>query len=97
MYFMNEYEVIMATETCASHPVLGKAARFLRAYMQQVDLNSDGWPYWNAPVKAAEKLMKLVNGYSEPSEYQLMLALIPIKSFYTRRGTAAGMKFPEVQ
>ena len=64
--------------------------------MNEVNEHSDGWSYWNPPAKAAAKLMKIVNGYMEPTEYQLKLALIPIKSFYTRRGYAAGMKFPEV-
>jgi hypothetical protein len=95
--WMNEYEIIIAVEQNKNDAVLSKASVFLREFMRQVDLNSDGWPYWNPPAKAADKLMRLVQGYSEATEYQYKLALIPIKSFYTRRGYAAGMKFPEVQ
>ena len=96
--WMNEYEINEANQRDASNPdVPGKAVRFLVQFMNEVNAHSDGWCYWTPPAKAADKLMRLVQGYSEASEHQLKLALIPIKSFYTRRGYAAGMKFPEVQ
>jgi hypothetical protein len=40
--------------------------------------------------------MTLVEG-SDATEAQFKAALSPIKSFYTRRGNAAGMTYPEVR
>lgn len=109
MLFMNRWEVEEAASRYRHHAVLGQATAFLQAYMEQVDANSDGWPYWSAPVKAAAKLMTLIqtenanrrNLYTgtpqvEVTHVAVHKALTPIKSFYTRRGYKAGMKFPEV-
>lgn len=108
MLFMNEFEIGEALDRYGSHPVLGKAARFLARYREQVNQHSDGWPYWSAPVRAAAKLMTLLqdankagyqpyaSDYTEPSEADLRAALRPIRAFYTRRGYAAGMVFPEL-
>lgn len=81
------------------HPVLGKAARFLKEFMEEVDNCSDGWPYWRLPSNAAGKLMDMLCPYSkvEATEANLKKAMAPIKAFYTRRGYKAGMKFPEIE
>jgi hypothetical protein len=105
--WMNEFEIEQAIEKFKSHPVLGKGARFLGAFRDEVNEHSDGWPYWKLPGKAAEKLMDLLHGHmyagmgayprlAEPTEADLKKAVAPIKSFYTRRGSAAGMKFPSL-
>jgi hypothetical protein len=98
MYFMNRYEIEeYVHRTAYGSPVKHTAARFLKDFMDEVDSHSDGWCYWRAPVLAAVKLMQLVKTNDEVTSKQFRTALTPIKSFYTRKGTAAGMRFPEVQ
>jgi len=63
--------------------------------MEQTNEHSDGWAYWSAPLKAADKLMTLIES-GDATEAQYKSALSPIKAFYTRRGNAAGMTFPQV-
>lgn len=103
---MNRSDIEEAVMIRSKYPLLHQAARFLHAFMQEVDQHSDGWPYWSAPSKAAAKLMELVE--RKPEEYrtprthdisrdEYKKALTPIKSFYTRVGYKAGMKYPEVQ
>jgi hypothetical protein len=103
--WMNEHEIDEAVRRFVTHPVLGKGARFLGAFRDEVNEHSDGWPYWKLPAKAAEKLMTFLHGHlyggmgayprlAEPTEADLKKTLAPIKAFYTRRGYAAGMKFP---
>jgi hypothetical protein len=108
MLYMNEYEIETAVKLLANDPT-GKMARFLRDFKDEVNAHSDGWAYWRAPLRAARQLMMLVNSavsakrpnrdtvFIDISEKGFTKALAPIKSFYTRRGYAAGMKFPEVQ
>ena len=58
--WMNRSDVEIAAESCAEHPVLGPATRFLKALMESVDEQSDGWPYWSAPSKASQALQELI-------------------------------------
>lgn len=96
MMYMNEFDISDAKRRHASHPVLSRATRFLEAFKDEVNANSDGWAYWPAPLRAAVKLMTLINlPAANATESQFRAALSPIKSFYTRRGNAAGMKYPE--
>jgi hypothetical protein len=103
--WMNEHEVEQAADRFQSHPVLGKYARFLVAFKDEVNAHSDGWPYWRLPAKAAEKLMTTLHGHMyagmgayprlpEPQEADLKKTLAPIKAFYTKHGSKAGMQFP---
>lgn len=92
--FMNEYEIREARErwSTSDHPVMKPATRALYAFMQTVNDNSDGWPYWRPASKAATKLMALVDGDRFDDERvdatpkALRAALTPIKSFLTRKG-----------
>lgn len=97
MLFMNRYEVEDAADRYRNHPVLGKATRFLREFMREVDEHSDGWAYWSLPLKAAKQMMQLIQSPATATDAGLKKALSPIKSFYTRRGFAAGMKMPTLQ
>jgi hypothetical protein len=72
------------------------AALFLRAFKDEVNAHSDGWAYWRPAAHAAKKLMEFVQSKEPVSLEQYKKALTPIRSFYTRRGYAAGMKFPTV-
>lgn len=94
--FMNEWEIQTALDRHRGHAVLGPAVKFLWEFCREVNLHSDGWPYWSAPVKAATRLMTLIQHPETATHVELHKALTPIKSFYTRRGYKAGMQFPEV-
>ena len=96
MLYMNDYDIMLAQQRFASHPVLGKAVQFLAAFKDEVDSHSDGWAYWKCPVQAAKKLMEMLQGKTEATEANFKKAMVPIKSFMTRRGNAAGMQMPYV-
>ena|ERR1035437_1172613 len=95
MLFMNSSEIYYAMYCYANHPVLGPAARFLRDFMDEVNLHSDGWHSWPLPCRAAKRLQELIRGSRPATRAELVKALAPIKSFMTRRGNVAGMKMPE--
>ena len=87
---MNTYEIDDARELYRNHPVLSRATRILFALRDLADANSDGWCYWNAPSKAANKLMTLIVGARADfgrgvTEEGLKKAMTPIKAFLTRR------------
>lgn len=94
MHFMNHWDIDEAAERFRNHPVLSKATRFLAALRDEVDSHSDGWAYWGPPGRAANQLMTLIENPDAATEAAFKKALRPIKAFYTRRGVAAGMKFP---
>lgn len=97
MLFMNRWDIDNAVAHHRHNPVLGPASKFLAAFRDEVDANSDGWAYWIPPVKSAKKLMELIQK-GELNEKvtlaDLRKAITPIKAFYTRRGYKAGMQFP---
>lgn len=95
MLYMNESDIIQASMR-ARTPGMLRACKFLLGFKEEVDTHSDGWAYWKAPVKSAERLMKLIQQNGGMSGKEFRWALIPIKSFYTRKGTALGMRFPVV-
>jgi len=109
--WMNEYEIDEAMNILGNDPLLGKYVRFLEEFKNQVNSHSDGWPYWKLPAHAAGQLMTLLKAAmdmkrygrttsesapQEVTEQMLRKAMGPIKAFYTRRGTAAGMEFPKL-
>jgi hypothetical protein len=104
--WMNRYEVEEARDRYQSHPVLGPATRFLYDFMEEANDHSDGWHSWPSPGRAAAKLQTLIRAsrlqglglyprVPEPTLADVRKTLGPVKSFYTRRGFAAGMKMPE--
>lgn len=84
MYFMNRWEIDDRAFRHQNHPVLGKATRFLQRFRDLIDENSDGWAYWRAPVKAAAKLMDMIQQPETATEAAYKKAMTPIKSFCTR-------------
>lgn len=92
--WMNESEVDEAAERYALHPVLGPATRTLVNLVRWTNANSDGWPYWQKPAKAADRLMTLIGTsvayrVAGPERQDATMeayraALTPIKSFRTR-------------
>jgi hypothetical protein len=98
MLFMNEYDVADAKRRYAEHPVLGPATTTLANLVEWTNANSDGWPYWSKPCRAAKALQRLIQG-DPPTSWRddervdatpekLRLALRPIKSFRTRHGAS---------
>lgn len=90
--WMNEYDIEDAANRYgADTPNLKRAARTLLNLVNWVNGNSDGWPYWQAPSKAANRLMALIQDQprwevQEITDAELRKALTPLKSFLTKRG-----------
>ncbi len=103
MLFMNEHEVeetvlrIDPDET----PNLAAGAAVLSALVDWTDSNSDGWPYWSKPSRAARNLMEVLyekdyairfghdqegQPLTDVSMADLTKALRPIKTFLTTQG-----------
>lgn len=101
MNWMNRMDVEDAVINTRHLPVLGRAARFLKAWVEAVDSCSDGWPYWMPPSRAAAKLMELMPRlFQRPSlditEKQFRDALKPITACARRYGDK-GLKMPLVE
>lgn len=97
MLFMNESEIDSAVRRYQPESVSGRAAGILADLRDQANANSDGWHSWPAPARAAKKLMEFLQGPEDAvtrSEKNLRKALVPIKSFMTRKGLNAGMSLP---
>lgn len=98
MSWMNEYEIDDAVRQYGDHPVLGPATRTLSSLRDATNANSDGWPYWTKPSRAASRLMELIHYDTErrprrrsdasddATVEQLRAALRPIKAFRTKSG-----------
>jgi hypothetical protein len=91
--WMNGAEVEEAAERFDAEdtPNLFRGARILERLMDWTDSNSDGWPYWQKPANAANKLMDLIHAANrfdpqDITEAQLKAALSPIKAFLTKHG-----------
>jgi hypothetical protein len=91
--WMNEYDIEDALNRTPEGTNLERGAQILYRLKNWTNENSDGWPYWQKPSKAAKKLMELLYWadrsarYSEDcTEADLKSALVPIKSFLTRHG-----------
>jgi hypothetical protein len=112
--WMNEHEVEEAADLYGEQahevPNLYAGARVLYALMRWTNDNSDGWPYWNKPSKAADKLQTLLHenlyaarfgnyqGTARPlqdvSAVTLAAAITPVKAFLTRQGIDHGAVLP---
>lgn len=96
MRFMNEFDITSAQRRWAGHPVLSAAADTLANLAAATNANSDGWPYYSKPARAAAKLMELIEGdgtwqffhgkREDATPDKLKAALKPIKAFRTRSG-----------
>jgi hypothetical protein len=106
--WMNEYEVEEAANRFGAQadetPNLYAGARVLYALMRWTNDNSDGWPYWQKPGKAAKNLMDALHMATQAyyrgtlvgdmTDEQLAKALTPIKAFLTRQGVDHGTVLP---
>jgi hypothetical protein len=98
MHFMNHCEIDEACYRHAQDPVLRRASKFLADFRDLIDSCSDGWCSWAPPVRAAHKLMTMLEnppvGARQPvaTGAAFLKALTPIKSFCTRHK----LKMPEI-
>lgn len=99
MQFANEYEIDCWLERWASNPVLASAAATLSSLKDAVNGCSDGWAYWQAPARSAQKLVALLadadRAYRRGEEQHLTAADLdrayrPIKAFRNRYATKYG-------
>jgi len=95
-HWMNEGEIDQAVERHKDHPVLARATKFLADLRDETNAHSDGWYSWPLPGHAAKQLMGMIQHPEYAAEENFKKALAPIKAFYTKRGNAAGMKWPEI-
>lgn len=98
MTWMNEYDIEEALRFTAIHelPNLRRGAEVLSKLKDWTNSHSDGWPYWQKPAKAADRLMVLLQAATtayhlggdreDITQAALNKALVPIKSFLTRQG-----------
>lgn len=97
MTWMNEYDVEQAVARFSGNPEtpnLGYASEVLVRLVGWTNSNSDGWPYWRKPAKAASRLMEALQQASgeyfrgarvtDLPDADLKRALTPVKSFLTR-------------
>lgn len=100
--WMNEYDIDDAARRVAhddERPNLRAAVGILDRLKDWTNRNSDGWPYWKAPIRAADKLMTAIQSRIYGSgvaggdipEGDLKRALTPIKSFLTKQQNAKRM------
>lgn len=100
MRFMNEYDIEEALRFTAVNelPTLRKGAEALSNLKNWTNSHSDGWPYWQKPVRSANKLMEALETARNSSyrgeevkdltDAELKRALSPIKAFLTREGVS---------
>ena len=94
MYFMNDMEIDDMAIRYRNHPVLGPATRTLAGLRDAANRNSDGWAYWPKPARAAEQLMRLIEGddprlrwnnqRADATKEKLKRAYVPVRAFRTR-------------
>lgn len=94
MRYMNTYDIENALATALT---VGETSNLTHGVHVLIRLhnwtnrNSDGWAYWPKPVRAAARLIELIEGVDrwdpeDVSSADLKRALVPIKSFLTRQG-----------
>ena len=96
MTWMNECEIEDAAVRFRHHPVLGPATRTLANLCECANRNSDGWPYWQKPSRAAARLMELIErdgtweyhhgNRPDATVTELKAAYRPVRAFLTRTG-----------
>jgi hypothetical protein len=102
MKFWNEYDVEQALRraTNPDRPTRLRGILVVLRLMNWTNANSDGWAYWPKPVRAANRLMELLDSGDrwEPEDVEpkdLRKACAPIKAFLTRQGVDHDIIFRE--
>jgi hypothetical protein len=96
MYFLNSFEVDSRARQFRDDPIMGPATQTLRNLMEWTNTHSDGWAYWPKPVRAAKRLMELIEIAAKleresPHGHGIIwdsvrAAYVPIRTFKTRHG-----------
>jgi hypothetical protein len=60
MRFYNDFDIAQAHTRYSAHPLLWPAVRTLKSLQNGVNHCSDGWPYWQAPQRAVQKLLDVI-------------------------------------
>ena len=101
MKFMNDYDLDQARSrfTRATKPNRLALVMVVDNLREWANNNSDGWAYWPAPVKAAQKAIELIESrtYAENEQQEaeditdaeMHAAVRPIKAFLTRQKVSA--------
>lgn len=110
--WMNEHEVRTMERLLDPEdtPNLAHGAWVLSNLVDWTNRNSDGWPYWTKPSRAATRLMDLLhdrdyairfghdrNGQplADVTRAELTAAIRPIKAFFTRQGVDPALVLAE--
>ncbi len=104
---MNEWEIEEAADRYRNHPVLGPATKTLLDLVEVVNRNSDGWPYWRLPSRAAAHVMAMIERdgtaryhfdetRADATAEELRRAYVPLKAFRTKTGLQFPLHEPEV-
>jgi hypothetical protein len=91
--WMNQGEIEWAAQQHHECPNVRKGVHLLLRLMQAVNDQSDGWAYWPAAGKSAEKLTDLLQGvgnlqygtHGTISDADLRKAITPIRSMVTKQ------------
>ena len=91
--FMNQGDIEWAASQHHECPNVRKGVRLLLRLMEAVNQQSDGWAYWNAPSKAVEKLVDLLQTagnlnhgtHGTISVVDLRKAITPIRTMITKQ------------
>lgn len=104
MKFMNDYDIAFARQRFGrgNTPNRLALAIMIERLAEWADENSDGWPYWAKPVRAAQTAITLVESSTNAeNEYQervditdvhVAAAVKPVKAFLARQGVPAERK-----
>ena len=98
MRYMNEWDIESAVQRYDPAIVPNRAylAAVVSALRDWTNQNSDGWPYWPKPARAADRAMALIESTTTPenmrreeqdaTDAEVAAALRPIKALLTRQG-----------
>lgn len=108
MRFMNDFDIDLAKRRFDPEVVPNRnyVAWVVSNLRDWADENSDGWPYWPKPVRAAARAFELLEGQGtiddrrnfmdyDASDAEVVAALRPIKAFLTRQGVPHHHIIPE--
>ena len=94
--FFNEYEIQEMAHRAQANPELAPFGQIALRYVDIVNSNSDGWPYWSAASKSASRFLNSLHKLTTPHRYRynepmpttadLRKALAPMKALLTKRG-----------
>jgi hypothetical protein len=109
MTWMNDYDLDEAERRYdpGQTPNRAHLTATVSALRDWTNRNSDGWPYWSKPSRAAARAMGLIEATTweeterrateDATDAETKAALSPIKAFLTRQGVAHDTVIPARQ